>query len=116
MKEHLLRQSLENPLVLQCLKWRHSVNRVPVQTLVDKVQELGVLALAQHILECLRVWQSTSASRVRHNDRIERILLEEQVATRAELNDVVRRHTLNLHHISQLLCFVLTREQRVASI
>ena len=116
MKEHLLRQSLKNPLVLQCLKWRHSVNRVPVQTLIDKVQELGVLALAQHILECLRVWQSSSASRVRHDDRVERILLEEQIATRAELNDVVWRHTLNLHHISQLLCFVLTREQRVASI
>ena len=62
MKKHLLRESLENPLVLQRLKWRHSVNWVPVQTLVDKVQELCILALTQHILECLRVWQSSSAS------------------------------------------------------
>ena len=55
MHKNFLRQALQYPLVLESLQRGHSVDGVPVQAQVDKVEEFEVGALLEHVLQRLGV-------------------------------------------------------------
>ena len=74
------------------------------------------MALAQDVLQCLGIWESSPSSRVGDNDGIDGVFLEEEVAPGRELNNVVSRYSLNLHHIRELLRLIFAREKWVASV
>lgn len=113
MHQDFLRESLKDPVMLKRLKRSHPIDGVPVQAQINEVQKLGVLTLFQHVLERLGVWQATSTSGVGHNYGVEGVFLKEKIAARAQLNDVLGRHSLDLHDIGQLLGLVLAREEWV---
>ena len=50
MHQDLLRKAFNDPLVLQGFKRRQSIDRVPVQALIDEVEELLVRALSENVL------------------------------------------------------------------
>lgn len=66
--KHFLRKSFEYPFMLEGLEWCHPVDWVPVETLIDEVQELGVSALTQHTLEGLCVRDTLAATTISHDD------------------------------------------------
>jgi len=80
--KHLLRKSFEYPFMLEGLKWCHPVDWVPVETLIDEIQEFGVSALTQHTLEGLCVRDTLAATTISHDDWEERVFLEEKISAR----------------------------------
>jgi len=116
MDKDLLGQAFKDPIVLEGFERGHSIDRVPIQALVDKVEEFCVLALLKYVVKRFSIRQSASAARIRHNNGHEGVFLEEKVATRAQLDDVVWRHALNLHDVGELFGLVFTWEERVARV
>lgn len=79
VNQNLIRESLQNPFMLQSLQRGHSIYWVPIETLVYEIDELCVLTLPEHVLKGFRVWQSASSSRIRDNDRIELVFFKEKI-------------------------------------
>ena len=55
MNENFLWQTLQDPLMLQSFQRCHSIDRVPIQTQVNKLEEFAVLTLFEYILESLSI-------------------------------------------------------------
>lgn len=102
--------------MLKCFQRGHTVHWIPIKALVDEVEELGVLTLLEHTVERFRIRKPTPTTRVRHNYGHEGVFLEKHVTARAQFNDVVRRDTLDLHDVRELLCFILARKQWVTCV
>ena len=62
MHEDFLGETFKNPFVLEGFESCHSIDWVPVQTQVDKVEEFKILALFEHILKRFSVRKATSTS------------------------------------------------------
>jgi len=116
VNEHFLGETLQDPIVLQRFKRSHAIHRIPIQALVDEVQEFIILALFENVMERLGVGQAAPATRVSDDNRHETIFFKEQVAARAQFDYIIRGDTLDFHDIGELFSFVLSREERVASV
>ena len=102
--------------MLKCLERGHPVDGVPVQAKVNKVQKLGVLALLEHVLKRFGVWQATSTSRVGHDNGVEGIFFEEEVAAGAQLDNILGWDSLDFHDVCELLGLILTREEWITCV
>ena len=96
--------------MLESLQRSHSIDGVPVEAQVDEVEEFLVLALFQDVCKSLGVRKAAPTSRIGDDDRLDGVLLEEEIAARAQINDVVRGHTFDFHHVSKLFSLVFSRE------
>lgn len=114
--EYFFWKPFKNPFMLERLKRSHSVNRVPIEALVYKVQKLSVATLAKHALKSLGVRNPFATAAVGYNNREKGVFFEKKMSAGGQLYDVIGWNTLNLHHVCELFSLVFTREQRVSCI
>ena len=97
--QNLFWKSLKDPIVLQRLQWCHAIHRIPVKALVNEVEEFLILAFFEHAVERLGVRHTPPTSWIGHNYWNEWIFFKEKVTARAQIYNVVRRHSLDFHNI-----------------
>ena len=112
--EHLLGKAFEDPRMLQGFESRHSLYGVPDETLIQKVEEVLVVA-PEHVLQLLlvRIPDFPSGIRLQLRNVVAR---EEDLAARGEAKHCLGRHAVEFHDVGELLHLTFPREQRKASV
>ena len=108
MNQNFLWKTFKNPFMLQWFERCHPVHRVPVQTLVNKVQEFWIWALSENTFESFSIWDTFTTTTVCHDYREEWIFFKKQVSAGGKFYDVICWYAFDLHYISKLLCFIFT--------